>query len=80
MDRVFTDPTGRIAAAPFEPESWPSVLEDMADALGGWGGQLVAGAQGKVAFCLADRNISDDRSTPSCACAGNLNCSIACAI
>ena len=57
---MLSELTSRIAAAPFEPASWPLVLEDMANALGGWGGQLVATEQGRVAFCLADENVSDD--------------------
>ena len=60
MDDALKLLTDRIAAAPFEPETWPAVLEDMASVLGGWGGQLVAVAEGRFRLYLAGRNVSDD--------------------
>ncbi|HVZ98772.1 MAG TPA: helix-turn-helix transcriptional regulator [Caulobacterales bacterium] len=60
MGVVLEDLAERISAAPFEPETWPDVLEDMAAAVNGWGGQLIAAAEGRFRFYLAGKSLAPD--------------------
>ncbi|HVY86379.1 MAG TPA: helix-turn-helix transcriptional regulator [Caulobacterales bacterium] len=60
MSDAFSALADRIAAAPFEPETWPDVLEDMGTAVGGWGGQLSAAADGRFRFYLGGRSVSQE--------------------
>lgn len=52
--------TERIGAAPFAPQSWASVLEDVATIAGGWGGQLIAAEGGQFRFFLGGSEVTPD--------------------
>ncbi|MGH6950866.1 MAG: helix-turn-helix transcriptional regulator [Vitreimonas sp.] len=52
MLETLRELTERIREAPFEQDSWPSILEQLASLAGGWGGQLIGVDDGGLPFFI----------------------------